>query len=147
MKKKWNKNYHNDRYAHLFLYCMSWTRHTLLTLKNFICDRRCKILSFFSGIHIYLNTPYGLTCYRGRFGWAPPADDRHHLSMIGATCRWLVFGSIWSQLVFWQHVQVWTSSIKYCNFYPKYMKKYIRQKNIHSHHINASRWFFITSNI
>lgn len=137
MKKK---NYHNDKYAHLFLYCMSWTRHTLLTLKNYICDRHCKILSFFlESIYTWVRHMVWLAVVGG-LGW-------RHLSMIGATCRWLVFGSIWSQLVFWQHVQVWTSSIKYCNFYPKYMKKYIRQKNIHSHHINASRWFFITSNI
>lgn len=61
----------------------------------------------------------------------------------GATCRWLVFGSIWSQLVFWQHVQVWTSSIKYCNFYPKYMKKYIRQKIYMYTHITLMTVFFL----
>lgn len=96
------------------------TRHTLLTLKNYICDRHCKISFFLESIYTWVRHMVWLAIVGG-LGW-------RHLSMIGATCRWLVFGSIWSQLVFWQHVQVWTSSIKYCNFYPRYMKKYIRQK-------------------
>lgn len=72
------KNYQNFKYARSYLYCMSWIRHTLeLVLKYYICDSHCKILTFFSGTHMYLSTPYGLTCYDWRCGW-------RHLSMISA---------------------------------------------------------------
>lgn len=100
------KNYQNFKYARSYLYCMSWIRHTLeLVLKYYICDSHCKILTFF-------REP--ICTWVRRTAWPAMIGG-----VDGATCRWLVLGSIWSQLVLWLHVQEWTSSTKYCNFYPK----------------------------